>query len=145
MKSNPTGEPTPSNFKANLLMVLLVLGVPIGAKLIMQNARAATSQQVQATDPMSVARHDHTATLLTNGTVLIAGGLDASNAVVALAEVYDPSTNGSSSVGDMRAARVGHTATLLSDSRVLYADGANVSGPPRTIDIYDPLALSLSN
>src|SRR5439155_26800054 len=145
MKSNLTGKSIPSNFKANLLMVLLVLGVPIGTKLILLNVRAATSQQVLATDAMSVARHDHTATLLTNGTVLIAGGLDASNAVVASAEVYDPSTNGFSSVGDMRAARVGHTATLLSDSRVLVAGGADDSGPLRSIDIYDPVARSFSD
>src|SRR5438445_2068560 len=133
------------NLKANLLMTLLVLGVPIGTKLILLNARAATSQQVLATDPMGVARHDHTATLLPNGTVLIAGGLDASNAVVASAEVYDPSANGFSTVGDMRAARVGHTATLLSDGRALVAGGANDSGPLRSIDIYDPVTRSFSD
>src|SRR5439155_22180416 len=108
MKSNLTGKSIPSNFKANLLMVLLVLGVPIGTKLILLNARAATSQQVLATDPMRVARHDHTATLLTNGTVLIAGGLDASNAVVATSEGYDPSTNGCSSLGHIRPPRCRH-------------------------------------
>src|SRR6266511_4690506 len=102
MKSqpNPNRKSTYPNFKANLLMTLMVLGIPIGTKLVLLNARAATSQQVLATDAMSVARHDHTATLLTNGTVLIAGGLDANNVVVATAEVYDPSTNGFSSVGD---------------------------------------------
>src|SRR3989442_3554494 len=129
MKANPSRKSTYPNLKANLLMTLLVLGVPISTKLVLLNARAATSEQVKATDAMSVARHDHAATLLPNGTVLIAGGLDASNAVVASAEVYDPSTNGFSSVGDMRAARVGHTATLLSDGRVLVAGGSNASGP----------------
>src|SRR5438876_1275057 len=118
MKPSPSRKSTYPNLKANLLMTMLVLGVPIGTKLILLNARAATSQQVLATDPMGVPRHDHTATLLPNGTVLIVGGLDASNAVVASAEVYDPSTNGFSTVGDMRIARVGHTATLLSDGRV---------------------------
>src|SRR6266581_7968872 len=127
MKSHrsPTRKSTYPNLKANLLMTLMVLGIPIGTKLLLLNARAAASQQVLATDAMSVARHDHTATLLTNGTVLIAGGLDDSNAVLASAEVYDPSTKGFSSVGDMRAARVGHTATLLSDGRALVAGGAD--------------------
>src|SRR5438445_4546920 len=133
------------NLKANLLMTLLVLGVPIGTKLILLNARAATSQQVLATDPMGVARHDHTATLLPNGTVLIAGGLDASNAVVASAEVYDPSANGFSTVGDMRAARVGHTATLLSDGRVLVAGGSDGANALRNIDIYDPVTRTFAD
>jgi hypothetical protein len=78
--------------------------------------------------------------LLPNGTVLIAGGLDASNAVVASAEVYDPATNGFSSVGDMRAARVGHTVTLLSDGRALIAGGETGSGPARSIEVFDPAA-----
>src|SRR5213594_2398518 len=141
--SNP--KSTYPNLKANLLMTLLVLGVPISTKLIMQNARAATSQQVLATDPLSVPRRDHTATLLPNGTVLIAGGLDASNAVVATAEVYDPSTNGFSSVGDMRAARVGHTATLLSDGHVLVAGGSDGANALRNIDVYDPVTRSFSD
>jgi len=144
-QANPNRKSTYPNLKANLLMTLMILGIPIGAKLVLLNARAATSQQVLATEPMSVARHDHTATLLTNGTVLIAGGLDASNAVLASAEVYAPSTNGFSSVGDMLAARVGHTATLLSDSRVLVAGGANDAGPLRSIDIYDPVARNFSD
>src|SRR5262245_33787599 len=113
MKSDKsyTSKSTHPNLKANLLMTLLVLGVPICTKLILLSARAANSQQVQATDPLGVPRHDHTATLLLSGSVLIAGGFDASNAVVASAEVFDPAVNGFSSVGDMRAARVGHTVT----------------------------------
>src|SRR5205814_3898821 len=102
MKPSPSRKSTYPNLKANLLMTLLVIGVPIGTKLILLNARAATSQQVQATDPLGVPRHDHTATLLLNGTVLVAGGLDANNAVVASAEVYYPSATGLSSVGDLR-------------------------------------------
>ena len=60
MKSYPASKPSYPNLKANLLMTLLVLGVPICAKLILLHARAAASQQVLATDPMSVARRDHT-------------------------------------------------------------------------------------
>src|ERR1051326_9330200 len=91
MKSYPASKPSYPNLKANLLMTLLVLGVPICAKLILLHARAAASQQVLATDPMSVARRDHTATLLPDGTVLIAGGLDTNGAALASTEVYDRS------------------------------------------------------
>src|SRR5206468_2701218 len=102
-------------------------------------------QQAQATDPLGVPRHDHTATLLLNGTVLVAGGLDANNAVVASAEVYDPSARGFSTAGDMRAARVGHTATLLSDGRVLVAGGSDGANALRNIDIYDPVTRTFSD
>src|SRR5438876_8750080 len=145
MKPNPSRKSTYPNLKANLLMTLLVLGVPIGTKLILLNARAATSQQVQATDPLSVPRREHTATLLLNGTVLIAGGLDASNAVVASAEIYDPSTNRFSTVGDMRAARVGHTVTVLSDGRVLVAGGSDGTNALRNIDSYDPVTRTFAD
>ena len=56
MKSqpNPSRKSTYPNLKANLLMTLMVLGIPIGTKLLLLNARAAASQQVLATDAMSV-------------------------------------------------------------------------------------------
>src|SRR2546427_5825747 len=59
-------------------------------------------------------RHDHTATLLTNGTVLIAGGLDASNAVVASAEVYDQSTNALLASRDRKSTRLNSSHSQIS-------------------------------
>jgi hypothetical protein len=60
-------------------------------------------------------RYAHTATLLKDGRVLIAGGVGAYQD----AEVYEPNTGKFTSVGKMVDQRSLHTATLLPDDRVL--------------------------
>jgi hypothetical protein len=68
---------------------------------------------------MGTARTRHTATLLSGGNVLIAGGDDAGTA-----EIFDPATETfSSALLAMAAPRIGHTATLFSDNSVLLAGG----------------------
>lgn len=78
--------------------------------------------------PLNQARSGQTATLLTNGRVLVVGGeaLDSATGqtrLVASAELYDPASNSWSVVAPPARARLGHTATLLSDGRVLIAAG----------------------
>jgi hypothetical protein len=85
----------------------------------------------------------HTATLLQNGNVLIIGGYDKDNNVLARAEVYDPATKTFSATGSMSVGRVYHTATLLLNGKVLIAGGSSVSDlttgvPLDSIEIYDP-------
>ena len=81
------------------------------------------------TATMNVGRAGHTATRLSDGTVLIAGGITNNSGVMnALnsAEIYDPAAQTFTAVpATMIAARVGHTATLLKDGRVLIAGGFN--------------------
>ena len=85
-----------------------------------------------ATGSMRVTRVFHTATLLSNGKVLVAGGSDAS------AELYDPTTATFAATGSMSVGRSSHTATLLANGKVLIAGGQGVSGPLATSELYDP-------
>ncbi|WP_413582326.1 Kelch repeat-containing protein [Bdellovibrio sp. HCB288] len=93
---------------------------------------------------LTEARSHHTATLLSNGKVLVVGG--RSNLTFrATAELYDPATNSWSSANSMSVARASHTATLLQDGRVLVVGGqtGNVTYTA-TLEIYDPATNSWS-
>jgi N-acetylneuraminic acid mutarotase len=86
---------------------------------------------------MSIGRTSHTATLLPDGRVLVAGGVSRENGGSPLAstEFYDPITNTWSSGPPMLAARSGHTATLLPNGKVLA-----VGGGADTAELFDPTA-----
>jgi hypothetical protein len=94
------------------------------------------------TGNMTANRGDHTATLLANGKVLIAGGADQdpTGAGLASAELYDPSTGTFTQTGSMSVGRFLHTATLLQNGKVLIVGGAltSTSDPVATAEIYDP-------
>jgi hypothetical protein len=95
------------------------------------------------TGPLGAGRQIHTATVLADGRVLVAGGLDSADQPLASATLYEPATNAFSPTGSMGTARAFFTATLLVDGRVLVAGG----GPPQwshpgpdlaTAELYDP-------
>src|SRR5215831_11256327 len=77
------------------------------------------------TGSLGTARSAHTATLLPNGKVLVAGGYNGS--YLSSAELYDPGTGTWTATGSMGTARRGHTATLLPNGKVLVAGGFNGS------------------
>jgi N-acetylneuraminic acid mutarotase len=94
------------------------------------------------TGNLNTARTGHTATLLSDGTVLVAGGVtDQENGdVLDSAELYDPRTGLWSFTASMSRPRGGHTATLLQDGRVLVAGGVSNQMIVGTAEIYDPLS-----
>ncbi|MCI0745855.1 MAG: immunoglobulin domain-containing protein [Verrucomicrobia subdivision 3 bacterium] len=87
--------------------------------------------------PMKTARNFHTATLLPNGKVLVAGGFSTGTS----AELYDPATDTWTVTGSLRAARVYHQATLLPNGKVLIAGSLQNGGagqPSTSAELYDP-------
>ena len=93
------------------------------------------------------ARFNHTATLLPDGRVLIAGGttpdLEGTD-VSSLVEVYDPAANRFQTLGTMLRPRASHTATLLGDGKVLLAGGLTYASlgensmATATVEAFDP-------
>jgi hypothetical protein len=89
--------------------------------------------------PMLSAVGQHTATMLRNGKILIAGGRNQSTISAAL-QIFDPSNGLYSSAGSLATARYGHTATLLNDGRVLIVGGSGVGVPAlASYEIIDPV------
>lgn len=98
----------------------------------------------RAVAPLSTGRAGHTATLLPDGRVLVAGGRTGDYHYLATAELYDPATDRWQPAGAMAVGREDHTATLLPDGRVLAAGGIGGSEDPRSArflaaaEVYDP-------
>jgi hypothetical protein len=88
---------------------------------------------------MTVARADHSATLLPDGRVLIAGGVSSASDLglqqpLASAELYDPSTHSFTPTGSMMVPRNSPGAVLLANGKVLIVGGSQ----DLSAEIYDP-------
>ncbi len=102
---------------------------PLSSAEIFDPATPDAGFQVVAS-PMTAARTRHTATLLNNGTVLIAGGETGGTA-----EIFDPTTQSfTPTLWNLQVARSGHTATVFTDNSVLLAGGNTV-----TMELFSPL------
>ncbi len=98
---------------------------------------------------MHEVRASHTATVLQDGRVLIAGGFkkgpDGYSQIYSLtAELFDPKTESFVRTGDMNVRRAGYTATLLPSGKVLIAGGFTDDGMTSTAEQYDPLSQTFS-
>src|SRR5439155_1366266 len=101
--------------------------------------QAQTTGRWRITGSMATAREFHTATLLPNGKVLVAGGGDGGGSTFASAELYDPATGIWTATGSIATARSAHTATLLPNGQVLVAGGTNYPiGTLASAELYDP-------
>src|SRR6185436_2409883 len=91
------------------------------------------------TASMSQPRQHHTATLLANGKVLIAGGDNYFGGVFpTTTEVYDPDTGKWSPTLPLVSGRHEHIAALLPNGKVLIAGGFNTSNTGPTAELFDP-------
>jgi N-acetylneuraminic acid mutarotase len=96
------------------------------------------------TGALVTARYAHTATVLANGMVLVAGGfggptntLQSGGASLSSAELYNPTTGTWAATGSMATARMNHTATLLpGGTSVLVAGGYTGTATTATAEIY---------
>ena len=114
----------------------LVAVVVVGALLVL--VVGAGHGTFSPTGSMTTARDGDTATVLSDGRVLIAGGTNGTERALASAELYDPKTGLFSPTGSMGTARSGHTATLLADGRVLIAGGFGGSDRFASAELYTP-------
>ncbi len=110
----------------------------ISLVLLLLSACVAMAQSpgtFTATGNMTTARIEHTAKLLQNGKVLIAGGWRFGENLSS-AELYDPDTGTFTPTGTMTAPRFRHTATLLPDGKVLIVGGDFYDSVKS--EVYDP-------
>ena len=116
---------------------------PVGLSITV--SASPTPSGFSFTGSMSSPREYHTATLLRDGRVLVAGGFDGS-APVRTAEIYDPTAGTFSATGSMTTARQNHCASLLPDGRVLVTGGLvnNNLAATAAAEIFDPAAGTFS-
>jgi hypothetical protein len=126
--------------------VLLAAGVSCAGGASCPNTAEArifdpATNSFSVAGPLGTARSELTATLLADGSVLVAGGADQ-----ATVEIFSPGTGSFASSVAMSAGRHGHAAVALPDGRVLVTGGW---GGPRgavtrfdTAEIFDPAAKS---
>ena len=120
----------------------------VGATLIScgdggSNSSTSTSLTgaFSATGMMSSPRSMPTANLLTDGRVLVAGGVGSGGIAVASADLYDPVSRTFSATGSMSNPRYAAASVRLLDGRIFVAGGEGVSGTGiDSVEIYDPLS-----
>lgn len=103
-------------------------------------ADVALVGSISPASPMLEPRSGHTATLLQDGRVLIAGGMRRNQDFYRSAELYDPATGDFQATRKMSVARVGHAAVLLRSGKVLIVGGWAGHECTDSAEIYDPAA-----
>src|SRR5262245_60802265 len=109
-----------------LFLLAAILAVGLG-QLLKAAVPQVASNASQPTADMTQPRAGASATLLSDGRVLVTGGVSGA-AVTSSTEVYDAFGAAFYSAASMQSERTNHTATLLADGRVLVTGGAETGG-----------------
>jgi N-acetylneuraminic acid mutarotase len=86
--------------------------------------------------PLHEARVGHSVTELTDGRVLVIGGMGKNG--LARPEIFDPRTGRWTPAASLATSRRGHTAVRMEDGRILVAGGLGDDGALASVEIYDP-------
>jgi hypothetical protein len=109
-------------------------GVPI-ASIEAIDIGAATSGVIAS---LRVPRAEATASVLSDGSILLVGGIGLAGAPLADAELFNPITRSTASY-PLAYARRGHSATVLPDGRVMIAGGVDAAGAPiAEVELFVP-------
>src|SRR6266481_3151950 len=93
-----------------------------------------------STGSLNEARDSHTATLLTDGRVLIVGGQDSFGFALASAELFNSTSGIFTNTGSLNTARKFHTATLLDNGTVLVTGGIDDRfNTSSSAELYNPV------
>ncbi|HZS07633.1 MAG TPA: kelch repeat-containing protein [Blastocatellia bacterium] len=140
----PVGESRMRRRLMTLAYLLLMMGalaattftVPFLEEALLARAANGTVTRVVT---MAVPRSAHTATLLADGRVLLAGGMVSvrgDEVATASTEIYDPRTGTLREGGRLTVPRAGHTATLLKDGNVLITGGGSGQENLSSAELY---------
>lgn len=101
--------------------------------------KAPREGAIATTGMTGTARFSHTATLLRDNRVLIAGGMQRNGVWLSSAELFEPVSGRFIATGNMSVPRAGATATLLDTGKVLIAGGATSPGKSvASAELFDP-------
>ena len=131
----------PTRCTTSVRVLILAMAAVLGACSTTPLAPAASPPALNAgvsiTGNMAIARATHSATLLSDGTVLIAGGYDG-DCHIRETELYDASTRAFRPGPPLSVPRCGHGAITLDDGRLLLVGGWGIRDPLASADLFEP-------
>ena len=154
---SPQGKQAGSLVRRGLFGAALAAGIAlaIGCERGGSSGRGSAVDSFIVVTNMNSPRSGHTATRLTDGRVLIAGGSPrvapgGITSVLATSELFDPASKSFAQSATMATSRFGHSAVRLLDGRVLVMGGTSDCNTvfcfqTATAELFDPATESFTS